>query len=235
MDFFRGWRIRDWLAYIWAAFMVVVASISIYPGWETAWNWLGDNSSNIASWVQAFGSIGAIAAGFAVAGYQLVEQRREAAERAKDLVQRDLSRKLQLISNRLVVSEAAFNRINAFSKFASPQWQTMSSMAGDMKEIFNSIPSQDVPTPAIGMLINVLYFRFDNMQYIFEMMAKISDEAETGGHSASALKVISVCERQIISAKKIVKKQVDCFATAEDRLAMKEVGDATAEADRHKT
>lgn len=46
-----------WLVSAICSIITVAAMLMAYP---TLWPWIGDNSSNIASWVQAIGSIAAI-------------------------------------------------------------------------------------------------------------------------------------------------------------------------------
>lgn len=61
---------KDWLLAIWSLLTVLFAITTIVWGVQKTWQWLGSNSSNIASWVQAFGSVGAILGASYVANRQ---------------------------------------------------------------------------------------------------------------------------------------------------------------------
>lgn len=84
MERLYEWKLRDWLALVWVAGLILLAFLAIYPGLAQAWEWAAKNSSNIASWVQAVGSIAAILGAAHIAN----RQDRLARIRAKKLAVR---------------------------------------------------------------------------------------------------------------------------------------------------
>lgn len=78
---FRGWSFCEWLAAAVALIMAFIVLAAVGSSLGVTWDWLGRNSSNIASWVQSVGSIAAIAAVFVVARFQLRETLRHQEEK----------------------------------------------------------------------------------------------------------------------------------------------------------
>lgn len=76
----KKWNLAEWLTLLWVGFVVLLALTGIYPGYEKTWEWSTNNAANIASWVQAIGSIATIWGAFRIANLQFLEARdREAA------------------------------------------------------------------------------------------------------------------------------------------------------------
>lgn len=103
---------------------MAIALLSIYPGLGRFWAWARSSSSELAAWVQAFGSIAALAGGLAVAQYQVRQQRRENAEREKSAHERRIATfKALLIQAEAVSHKIAFETLDG--KVSSVPWATV--------------------------------------------------------------------------------------------------------------
>lgn len=115
----KNYTWKDWLFFSWVVLLVAFALTTIVFGRDSTWKWLGENSSNIASWVQAIGSIATIYFSLKVSRSQMDSQRilheeqfvaarkSELAKEKKDLISkklrgyRSLFRKILAVQARL--------------------------------------------------------------------------------------------------------------------------------------
>ncbi|WP_304306275.1 hypothetical protein [Pseudacidovorax intermedius] len=97
----EGWNWIDRLFF----YVIAVVAVSALTGYvmrdAVPSQWRADVWSAIAAWVQAIGSIAAIAAGVFTVRYQLSEQRREASERADEVERVAKSRGYQVLASSL--------------------------------------------------------------------------------------------------------------------------------------
>lgn len=176
MDF-KGWGWRDWLVTAVAVVMGLVALAAIGPGIDKTWMWLGSNSSNIASWVQAVGSIAAIAAGFGVARFQLAEVNRKDAQKALD---QDLENRF--VSSMMLIdayenSTVWAEKVRASVGDRGTLWAIYASGCGEMLKHLDSINLYRIPDPTDVAQLTVLKRRGHNLYLFFQLAEK---HAENG-------------------------------------------------------
>lgn len=115
----KDWSWRDWKDSLWAVLFVPtvivtpLAFIGMEPGFGPTWKWLGDQSSNIASWVQAVGSIAAIALGVWAVQFQVKKQRLEADRRETESDRRRTLAALHRADGLLAVADACFRQLKS--------------------------------------------------------------------------------------------------------------------------
>lgn len=82
----KKWTVSEKVVYIWALILGTFASVVLITGFGI---WITKNSSNVASWVQAIGSIGAVLAVFLGIQYQnhitAIQEKSEQLEIAREI------------------------------------------------------------------------------------------------------------------------------------------------------
>jgi len=127
---------------IWALTLVSVALLVVLVALGSA---VSDNSSNVASWVQAVGSIAAIAAGFRVARFQLDEQRRE--QRARDAeTERQIKRKqCALLFDRYTALFAFVDTTIEMHETGMYRWPDVVAEMKVQLQAFETLTVRDIP------------------------------------------------------------------------------------------
>ncbi|HTH11943.1 MAG TPA: hypothetical protein VMA55_20420 [Acidovorax sp.] len=130
---------------IWALALVTVALLVVLVALGNA---VSDNSSNVASWVQAVGSIAAIAAGFGVAEKTLKAQHEQ--QLARDTEARRQSERMQysVIADRLNATaawaETALDQL--VESGANFNWTTFERSARTVVESLRAIAADQIPS-----------------------------------------------------------------------------------------
>ncbi len=81
------------------ALCAVIATLALLMAYPAIWPWLGVNSSNIASWVQAIGSILTIYFGFKVAQFTIEEGEKRQERRDAESVRQKLRKCFFLVAD----------------------------------------------------------------------------------------------------------------------------------------
>lgn len=171
----KDWDWTDWRDQLWLAMMVVLVSsiaIALGPGYAATWTWLGNNSSNVASWVQAVGSIAAIAAGFAIARYQLARQ-------AKEAVERELEAQRVLKTKQLFLLRGRFEAISTWAEATEkdvqrdkPNWDSAIAFADELLKAFGSLTPNDYPTAVAATIVATVTTNLRGQMVLFALNAK---------------------------------------------------------------
>ena len=142
------WEWRDWVVFVWCVGLGLVALVTLWPGWGKAWPWLADNSGNVATWVQAVGSIAAIVAGFRVAEKTLKVQHEQ--QRVRDAETKRVTERMQylVIADRLnataVWAEAAVADLNRTAD--DDTWVLVQESAHSVSESLRAITADQIPS-----------------------------------------------------------------------------------------
>ena len=168
----KDWR--NWVAIATWVLLPLFIFIGLVPGWSATWNWLGNNSSNIASWVQAVGSIAAIAAGFLVANLQ-IKSERKAQENNERLKLRD---SYLILAHRIFYISTWADSIADSKIYANVLWQENASECDEMIATLQAIPASEYPHPIHYMEIQKLRIFLKGIRHAFncKMPGKPNDE-----------------------------------------------------------
>lgn len=130
---------------IWALALATVALLFVLVALGSA---VSDNSSNVASWVQAVGSIAAIAAGFGVAERTLKVQQEQ--QRTRDAESKRVTERMQflVIADRLSATaawaRAAVDDLNGTAE--DDTWALVQESARTVSESLRGITSDQIPS-----------------------------------------------------------------------------------------
>lgn len=152
-----------WFVCALCAAIAISALLMAYPA---LWPWLGKNSSNIASWFQAFGSIVAILAGFKVARFSIEESERRQAIRDGEILRQKFRKSCLVI----------FDVCSQVYGWADPFYRNMDKAAGKqqyfvigcdnvLSRISNLTP-EDFPDPVYIMDLTRLRVQLDIVRYM---------------------------------------------------------------------
>ncbi|MFN7152859.1 MAG: hypothetical protein ACK4OE_04135 [Acidovorax sp.] len=198
------WGWRDWAAMVVCGLLVLAALVAIWPGWGKAWPWLGENSSNIASWVQAFGSIAAIAAGFGIANYQLRMQRSEnlAAEAARIKTARVTS--LLLFGAMLdgCMRHMAVVRGSVEEECKSLSVAELEMLAAFVRrtiDTFDSTPGNALPGAGALFIVSSLRLGLAPLLHNLQQAREDAGQSESKGAPPAVLKLISDLAQAVLS------------------------------------
>lgn len=126
---------------IWALALASVALLVVLVAFGSA---VSDNSSNVASWVQAVGSIAAIAAGFRVARFQVEEQRREQRARDAEIERQTKRKQCALLFERYASLVALAETSIELNEKGFPHWAKTRKELRRIQRVFDVLGVEDL-------------------------------------------------------------------------------------------
>lgn len=135
---------------VWACFLVTCAIVFVCAGLSGV---IFENSSNIASWVQAVGSVGAICGGVWAVQHQIKEQRMDAKKISQEFERSRMTRSAQLLLGTTVNAFAMFGYVVKFSNIDMTPWGRIADHLDALVKLFDKFSGDDLPSPAEGMYI----------------------------------------------------------------------------------
>lgn len=175
------------------ALCAVIAASALLMAYPALWPWLGNNSSHIANWVQAIGSIVAILAGFRVARFSVEESDRRQAAREFELYRQKYRKSCWVIND--VCSQIwgwadSFNR-NIDKAKDNPKFFLMG--CDNARSRISSLVPEDYPDPIYVMDLTRLRIQLDNIAYLIAL-DDILNTPSIDGIKASIKDVLDECK-----------------------------------------
>ncbi|WP_343740477.1 hypothetical protein [Delftia tsuruhatensis] len=176
-----------------SALCAVIATFALLKAYPALWPWLGSNSSNIASWVQAIGSIVAILAGFRVAKFSVEESDRRQAAKEFELYRQKYRKSCWVIND--VCSQIwgwadSFYR-NIDKTKDNPKFFMMG--CDNARNRISSLVPDDYPDPIYVMDLTRLRIQLDNIAYLIAL-DDILNTPSIDGIKASIKDVLDECK-----------------------------------------
>ncbi|MEQ6309894.1 hypothetical protein ABN448_21945 [Delftia acidovorans] len=187
-----------WFVYALSSVIVVGALLLAYPN---LWGWLGENSSNIASWVQAVGAILTIYFGFKVAKFTIEEGERRHEKREIEATRQRLRKSSFLMVN--IYHQIYLWSDNVYVNLDSSNGNWDFFMMGCTNEISraSTLSTEDFPDAIYIMDLTMLRVRLENLLFLFKLGADDGDSVRDGLKA----EVQGVCERSKISRDEMLK------------------------------
>lgn len=207
--------------------LVAIALAAIGPGLAPTWKWLGENSSNIASWVQAVGSIAAIAAGFAVARFQLAEANRKEAEKLK------AEDRANLFSSSVLLADACENGIRwaeATKKLLNQgmaYWAHYLNGSEHVLAYFKNLDSLRLRDPVDIARLAILRSHCETLNQVFQIAVDRAEKGDKVGPKTSE-SIKAAVDKFLVTArsyKNIAFEKAKENATPEQEVLIKELID----------
>lgn len=146
----------DRVTTVWALLLGTIALLSVLVGLGI---WISDNSANVASWVQAVGSIAAILAGFGIAQYQFVEAARREHEKNVEAERVLLRAKCLAFGYRLRLFSGWSKTLTAHAGFYGELWVSWEVDAIHLLEQLGAISVAEFPYPETAHEMSILRAR----------------------------------------------------------------------------
>lgn len=216
------WGWRDWAAMAWCGLLGAAALVAIGPGWGKAWPWLSDNSSNIASWVQAVGSIAAIVAGFRVARFSIEEQHSRQAAKEAEAERQRLRKQYILLGDRMAQAEAWTRSALDSSEHIVSLWKVQESgLVGVLREL-NSLNADDFPDPLILFGITRLKIDLNQIEFLFRFPS--AREAKTR-LAFDLIEAINNVRAELTYQMRLVRHRLGGVSTEAEMLEIAQFGE----------
>lgn len=219
MEFDR-WRLRDWVVAVWTVTLICLALLTIYPGISVAWGWAKDNASNIASWVQAIGSILAIWGAFRIASYQVDVQR----DRDRESERQSKRRKYMLLYDRFlscsVLTTAQLNSISLGMR----SWKSHLMSTESVLNLLIDLTVEDLPDIELVTDVTNIRIRLESLRYVFSDCIDRNDEYTTPLNEITK----AITDLQVFalaSADTCVRRMGDISTIEEQRTVLQHVND----------
>ncbi|QPR34496.1 hypothetical protein I6G96_26850 [Delftia acidovorans] len=155
-----------WFISALCAFITSGAVLIAYPALLP---WLAENSSNIASWVQAVGSIVAIIAGFKVARFSIEEQARKQAHREYELARQRFRKSCFLLfdicSQCTGWAESVIGNIDN----SDGNWSIFVAGCGNVISRMNELNPEDYPDSIYIFDVTRLRVHLFNIHYLISL------------------------------------------------------------------
>lgn len=183
----QKWRLTDWIILIWCAILATIALLAIYPGLEKTWCWATRNASNIASWVQAIGSIAAIWGAFRIANLQFLDARNREAHATADAAakiaegeRQEKRRKYMLLYDRFHSCTTMVEAIDKTVFLRKVEIDIAIIAVKDLLAIIESITIEDVPD--LELVVDVSHFRIRLQVLKYQLLSCAESIATENNH-----------------------------------------------------
>jgi len=158
------WFTFERVTTVWALALGTTALLTIFVGLGV---WISDNSANVASWVQAVGSIAAIAAGFGVAWYQVASaQESDALKTRRAENARCFTSAVTLIDAYENAALWASNTVGSI-RDRKPYWKAYTITSQSVVEQFQRFDPFDLSDPVDVALVAALRRQIQNLNGTF--------------------------------------------------------------------
>lgn len=127
---------------------------AIWPGWSRLWALL--TLDGTPAWVQAVGSIGTIAGGVWAVHHQLMEQRRDASERAAEEERKRIHRCYHFMLGPVIAVSLIAEKIVFIAAQERPNWGQLEDNADLVAKTLEVVSASDLPVPAAGLMLVAL-------------------------------------------------------------------------------
>lgn len=234
----NGWKCTHWPALIAAGVAVLVAgdvaAILLGHMFSEPLARLGQtvlDSSALAGWVQAIGSISAIGAGVVVAYIQLRAQRSqlERASRMQDAEYRESKRALKLsklftLRAKLIPAIAVLEAFAEDVRRSKPSWGIASLQIDEVKRVVDAIGPEDFPTAGSSVMVGRIGIHLAQFHAMFLGIAQDEQEKrdelwlkKKWGDTAHSL--ILAVYKQVAAVLSWIDAQIEEVATPAEKAA----------------
>jgi len=176
------WTALDRAIALWVCLIGTCAVIFVCAGLAGL---IAENSANLASWVQAIGSIVTIASGVWGVRYQLAAQRKEARQRELAVERNRISSALQSLLGRTaqiaLVLKKADERINK----DAPNWSSLAKTTRHLSSMVDAIHPAELPTPSTSAMLSCLRAPISSLAQALDEAASATEVPDGQISSAS--------------------------------------------------
>lgn len=207
-----GWRARDVLIGFWCLFLVIVAGLAIFPGLPAAVSWARNASSDLASWVQAIGSIGAILSGFAVSRMQSNQQHGQQVRLAQENQRQGLFLRYLFFANRLELIAGFADHIRSKQYDGNERFIYERHSIDGFLEMLGRQRDAEIPDVASSNLLH------DASMFLVGMRSMLAEiEAGTPIYGAESLKrMASAAHPRLSAGVEWLRLRAHAVGTAEE-------------------